>query len=178
MYLIDNCAKHKFIIKFILVPSLSKEWRWLFDCQSVFQEQFSKDCVTVVLCCVWQSQRSQTEAVTFLANHDDSRALYAIPGTQPSQNQSEYSLRFIRSDHYWDSIKWDIGFFFFQVWIMWAMKTSCPITLQSRLPSSTSCLSASSCTTLPNVNMPIMSPLQLLTLPFTQKRNSFLHIML
>lgn len=27
-----------------------------------------------------QSQRSQTEAVTFLANHDDSRALYAIPG--------------------------------------------------------------------------------------------------
>nr|XP_023661038.1 polymerase delta-interacting protein 2 isoform X2 [Paramormyrops kingsleyae] len=26
------------------------------------------------------SQRSQTEAVTFLANHDDSRALYAIPG--------------------------------------------------------------------------------------------------
>lgn len=28
-----------------------------------------------------QSQRSQTEAVTFLANHDDSRALYAIPGT-------------------------------------------------------------------------------------------------
>lgn len=32
---------------------------------------------------VFQSQRSQTEAVTFLANHDDSRALYAIPGTQP-----------------------------------------------------------------------------------------------
>lgn len=29
---------------------------------------------------VFQSQRSQTEAVTFLANHDDSRALYAIPG--------------------------------------------------------------------------------------------------
>lgn len=29
---------------------------------------------------VSQSQRSQTEAVTFLANHDDSRALYAIPG--------------------------------------------------------------------------------------------------
>lgn len=39
----------------------------------------------------------------------------------------------------------------FQVWTMWAMKTSCPITQQSRSPSSTSCLSASSCTTLPNV---------------------------
>ncbi|MGH0147458.1 UNVERIFIED_CONTAM: hypothetical protein FKN15_049572 [Acipenser sinensis] len=30
--------------------------------------------------CPHISQRSQTEAVTFLANHDDSRALYAIPG--------------------------------------------------------------------------------------------------
>ncbi|KAL7848827.1 hypothetical protein SRHO_G00204500 [Serrasalmus rhombeus] len=30
--------------------------------------------------CPYISQRSQTEAVTFLANHDDSRALYAIPG--------------------------------------------------------------------------------------------------
>lgn len=40
------------------------------------------------------------------------------------------------------------------------MKTSCPITLQSRLPSSMSCLSASSCTTLPNVNTPLLSPLQ------------------
>ncbi|KAG7275102.1 hypothetical protein CRUP_009462 [Coryphaenoides rupestris] len=29
--------------------------------------------------CPHISQRSQTEAVTFLANHDDSRALYAIP---------------------------------------------------------------------------------------------------
>ncbi|XP_043976289.1 polymerase delta-interacting protein 2 [Gambusia affinis] len=32
--------------------------------------------------CPHISQRSQTEAVTFLANHDDSRALYAIPGNQ------------------------------------------------------------------------------------------------
>ncbi|KAA0716255.1 polymerase delta-interacting protein 2 38 kDa DNA polymerase delta interaction protein [Triplophysa tibetana] len=30
--------------------------------------------------CPHISQRSQTEAVTFLANHEDSRALYAIPG--------------------------------------------------------------------------------------------------
>ncbi|KAJ7309006.1 hypothetical protein JRQ81_008291 [Phrynocephalus forsythii] len=30
--------------------------------------------------CPHISQRSQTEAVTFLTNHDDSRALYAIPG--------------------------------------------------------------------------------------------------
>ncbi|XP_051978666.1 polymerase delta-interacting protein 2-like [Xyrauchen texanus] len=30
--------------------------------------------------CPHISQRSQTEAVTFLANHDESRALYAIPG--------------------------------------------------------------------------------------------------
>lgn len=30
--------------------------------------------------CPYIAQRSQTEAVTFLANHDDSRALYAIPG--------------------------------------------------------------------------------------------------
>uniref|UniRef100_A0A8C9VKW1 Polymerase delta-interacting protein 2 n=1 Tax=Scleropages formosus TaxID=113540 RepID=A0A8C9VKW1_SCLFO len=30
--------------------------------------------------CPHISQRSQTEAVTFLASHDDSRALYAIPG--------------------------------------------------------------------------------------------------
>ncbi|XP_065140541.1 polymerase delta-interacting protein 2-like isoform X1 [Paramisgurnus dabryanus] len=30
--------------------------------------------------CPHISQRAQTEAVTFLANHDDSRALYAIPG--------------------------------------------------------------------------------------------------
>uniref|UniRef100_UPI003AADA737 polymerase delta-interacting protein 2-like isoform X2 n=1 Tax=Centroberyx gerrardi TaxID=166262 RepID=UPI003AADA737 len=30
--------------------------------------------------CLHISQRSQTEAVTFLASHDDNRALYAIPG--------------------------------------------------------------------------------------------------
>lgn len=39
---------------------------------------------------VFQSQRSQTEAVTFLANHDDSRALYAIPGMQPHPDPSVY----------------------------------------------------------------------------------------
>lgn len=39
-----------------------------------------------------------------------------------------------------------------QVWIMWAMKTSCHITLQSRFPFNMSCLSASSSTTPPNVN--------------------------
>nr|KAF6296639.1 DNA polymerase delta interacting protein 2 [Myotis myotis] len=33
--------------------------------------------------CPHISQRSQTEAVTFLANHDDSRALYAIPVPSP-----------------------------------------------------------------------------------------------
>lgn len=36
-----------------------------------------------------QSQRSQTEAVTFLANHDDSRALYAIPGNFEEQSLTQ-----------------------------------------------------------------------------------------
>ncbi|XP_026853536.2 polymerase delta-interacting protein 2 isoform X1 [Electrophorus electricus] len=38
-----------------------------------------RDCPHIMTV-LFQSQRSQTEAVTFLANHDDSRALYAIPG--------------------------------------------------------------------------------------------------
>lgn len=42
------------------------------------------DSVSLLL----QSQRSQTEAVTFLANHDDSRALYAIPGVPTSRVSS------------------------------------------------------------------------------------------
>lgn len=49
--------------------------------------------VTFRLCCVWQSQRSQTEAVTFLANHDDSRALYAIPGKQPYRSDAQVWAR-------------------------------------------------------------------------------------
>ena len=43
---------------------------------------FSRDMVSPLIHFLPQSQRSQTEAVTFLANHDDSRALYAIPGEQ------------------------------------------------------------------------------------------------
>lgn len=50
------------------------------------------------LYCASQSQRSQTEAVTFLANHDDSRALYAIPGIHMQTGQdtlaSDWSLTY------------------------------------------------------------------------------------
>lgn len=46
---------------------------------------------------------------------------------------------------------------------MWAMKTSCPTTQQNRSPSSTSCLSASSCTTPPNVWSLPLSKLQFRT---------------
>lgn len=43
------------------------------------------------LYCASQSQRSQTEAVTFLANHDDSRALYAIPGIHTDPDWSGHT---------------------------------------------------------------------------------------
>lgn len=93
---------------------------------------------------VFQSQRSQTEAVTFLANHDDSRALYAIPGMQPHAGPSLYITVKLAALLKWFSVD--------QVWIMWAMKTSCHITLQSRFLFSMSSLSASSSTTQLNVN--------------------------
>lgn len=57
--------------------------------------------VTVVLCCVWQSQRSQTEAVTFLANHDDSRALYAIPGMQTLHS---YVTDMLATQYHWRNL--------------------------------------------------------------------------
>lgn len=93
---------------------------------------------------VFQSQRSQTEAVTFLANHDDSRALYAIPGMPRILIQSLSIAGKLPA--FFKSFSVD------QVWITWAMKTSCHITLQSRFLFSTSCSSASSSTTPLNVN--------------------------